>query len=145
MLSKVWGQLYRLFGSHINFLVFARSVSLCAYYYYMATRAAQVWVLEPQASCADGTFCPKAEAKCIDSSAQICIWVCLLRVQASAHSPIWVPRIDSVSPSVSSYLCRCQILLKVWGQFYRLFGSDFNFLVCCSDRKPLCILLLYGT
>jgi len=37
----------------------------------LATRAPQVWVLESQASSADGRSCPKSEAECIDCSAEI--------------------------------------------------------------------------
>jgi len=45
----------------------------------------QARVLESQVRFADGRFCPKSEAKCIDCSAQAWVFLCLLRAQASVH------------------------------------------------------------
>jgi len=48
-------------------------------------RAAQVKVLDSQASLEDGRCCQKSEANGIDCSAQILVSAWLLRVQAFAH------------------------------------------------------------
>jgi len=136
MLSEVWGQSYWLFGSGIDLRVFVQSANL-VHIILWAHRAPHVLVSEFQGS-PRFVFFRKSEANYIGCSAQIGI------LPVSAQSPslcayyymsAWSS--TSVSPRVSSQLCRWQILSKV-------FWPRLSFQCVCSEHQPLCILWCEG-